>query len=605
MFSMPRSVKPAAPSATGTQVARSPATHRNGAQTNAARPGLVIGRVDDPLEREADQLAAAVMRMPVPDTPIANAPQQISRKCADCDEDDKLRRKPQSPSHVTGLVRPVPDAVHDTLHAAGHPLDASTRTFFESRFGHDFSGVRVHSDSRANESSSAVDALAYTVGNHVVLGAGQTGNRALLAHELVHVMQQSGGRPVLRRYARCRHLLDGPEERNKMPESQVRDSLAVDAAGLGPVATEFVVKGASAAPWRTEHNPRHGKGDVIDPQIIGDDGFGRADIVVLSGTALEGIEVKRATWADAEFAERQLLNYVRQGNRSLSEVNRIWAGRGHTGDRITSVRAMRMGSLPLPASRSIDGRQVNLSWCRDGVVAFKSVDEKAQDTLLCGVNDQGRVDAFLNRAMDPAQAAVQRYIQQEIEAPAIKKLGSLSLREILGRITDLPQVKGLLPLGQLPLGGDITLELLAKRLAPFEADIRMLAREFLDRVIVELRQRLQAQVRNLLQESMAALCAKATQMTMAELQKEFERRMRQLTLQLVPVVIEAVAMQMIGEMLKAAGVAFIEALAIAIAAVLLWEVAVALAAIEGIGALIAGIGATIARLAAMLVPLLA
>ena len=65
----------------------------------------------------------------------------------------------------------------------------------ESRFGHDFSQVRVHRDAKAAESARAVNALAYTVGEDVVFGTGQyapgssTGQR-LLAHELTHVVRR-------------------------------------------------------------------------------------------------------------------------------------------------------------------------------------------------------------------------------------------------------------------------------------------------------------------------------------------------------------------------------------------------------------------------------
>jgi hypothetical protein len=68
----------------------------------------------------------------------------------------------------------------------------------EPRFGHDFSGVRVHTDNRATASARSIDALAYTVGSHVVFGAGQfapdtIAGRRLLAHELTHVVQQAPG----------------------------------------------------------------------------------------------------------------------------------------------------------------------------------------------------------------------------------------------------------------------------------------------------------------------------------------------------------------------------------------------------------------------------
>ena len=87
--------------------------------------------------------------------------------------------------------------VHRVLATPGQPLDGATREFFSSRFGHDFAHVRVHADAGAAESARSVHALAYTVGSDVVFGAGQyaPGTRAgkqLLAHELAHVVQQSG-----------------------------------------------------------------------------------------------------------------------------------------------------------------------------------------------------------------------------------------------------------------------------------------------------------------------------------------------------------------------------------------------------------------------------
>ena len=77
----------------------------------------------------------------------------------------------------------------------GQPLDARSRAFMEPRLGHNFSNVRVHTDSRAAESARAVNARAYTVGRDVVFDANQYAphsneGRKLLAHELTHVVQQ-------------------------------------------------------------------------------------------------------------------------------------------------------------------------------------------------------------------------------------------------------------------------------------------------------------------------------------------------------------------------------------------------------------------------------
>jgi hypothetical protein len=76
----------------------------------------------------------------------------------------------------------------------------------EQRFGHDFSQVRVHTDAQAARSTRAVDALAYTVGQNIVFGAGQYApatamGRKLLAHELTHVLQQTGAPQMLQRFS--------------------------------------------------------------------------------------------------------------------------------------------------------------------------------------------------------------------------------------------------------------------------------------------------------------------------------------------------------------------------------------------------------------------
>ena len=91
----------------------------------------------------------------------------------------------------------MPPRARDVLRTSGAPLDAGMRSYVESRFGRDFSRVRVHADTDAAEASRAVSARAYTAGDHIVFASGQyapqrrSGMR-LLAHELAHVVQQSG-----------------------------------------------------------------------------------------------------------------------------------------------------------------------------------------------------------------------------------------------------------------------------------------------------------------------------------------------------------------------------------------------------------------------------
>src|SRR3569833_57477 len=95
----------------------------------------------------------------------------------------------------------VPASVHEALASSGQALDNGTRHDMESRFGYDFSNVRVHTDGRAAGSARAISARAYTVGNDVVFSSGEfsphtAGGRWMLAHELTHVVQQGAAEPL-------------------------------------------------------------------------------------------------------------------------------------------------------------------------------------------------------------------------------------------------------------------------------------------------------------------------------------------------------------------------------------------------------------------------
>ena len=137
----------------------------------------------DQYEQEADRVAEQVMRMvePAKDTntsKTATAPM--------------VQRKVHGDSGGIGSAPPI---VHEVLASPGQPLDRATRAYFEPRFGHDFSRVRIHSDAEAEQSAKAVGALAFTVGQNIVFGLGRYApnsvpGRNLLAHELSHVVQQ-------------------------------------------------------------------------------------------------------------------------------------------------------------------------------------------------------------------------------------------------------------------------------------------------------------------------------------------------------------------------------------------------------------------------------
>ena len=172
---------------------------------------LTIGAVKDPLEHEADTAADRVMGMADPEVVRSTGPAALQRKCAACEEEEKPVRRKTAGGDMAGEA--APPEVGQVLSTPGRALDPATHEFMASRFGTDFSDVRIHTDARAARSAEAVGARAYTVGNNVVFGAGQydpagEGGRRLLAHELAHVVQQDAA-PAVRRFGSEEHIKVG------------------------------------------------------------------------------------------------------------------------------------------------------------------------------------------------------------------------------------------------------------------------------------------------------------------------------------------------------------------------------------------------------------
>lgn len=210
-----------------------------GAGATGATPGGIgdmalqakttVGRADDPLEREADDVAQRIMRTAEPPKPGGGpgptgaapapgsipAPDAVQRQTTPppppvpaaepAPGGDVVRRQTATatPAPDTDAGGPLPASVQDYLDTSasgGSPLPEATRRSFESRLSADLGDVRVHDDPGAAEAARVVGAVAFTRNNHIYFAsgmydpAGPTG-RSVLAHELTHVLQQSGRRP--------------------------------------------------------------------------------------------------------------------------------------------------------------------------------------------------------------------------------------------------------------------------------------------------------------------------------------------------------------------------------------------------------------------------
>jgi Domain of unknown function (DUF4157)/Annexin len=195
---------------------------------------LSIGAVDDPLEHEADAMADSVMRMP--ETSL------IQRKCALCEEEEKVQMKPLA-SSITPFIQTkgadggtASNAITQKINAtrgSGSSMDSPTQSFMESRFGTDFSGVKIHTGDDAVQMSRELNAQAFTVGSDIYFNSGKynpssDSGKHLLAHELTHTVQQGGVSNTVRR-----QVAPPPPQPQRTAAQQIATTLRNAAAGWG------------------------------------------------------------------------------------------------------------------------------------------------------------------------------------------------------------------------------------------------------------------------------------------------------------------------------------------------------------------------------------
>jgi Domain of unknown function (DUF4157) len=160
---------------------------------------LTIGKPNDRYEQEADAMAAQVMTMPEPTVgKIQRNPEESGEAVAEEAVQTKLlaavitplvqRQEYRAPTPSAGLESQL-----QSSKGGGSSLGDDTRSFMESRFGADFSEVRVHTDASAVQMNKDLSAHACAHGSDIYYGAGKSpGQNELTAHELTHVVQQTG-----------------------------------------------------------------------------------------------------------------------------------------------------------------------------------------------------------------------------------------------------------------------------------------------------------------------------------------------------------------------------------------------------------------------------
>ncbi len=191
-------------------VSRPTAKHTGGKANDSGifQSELVINDPWDRYEREADRIAEIVVRSPESTATDSSAsaklnsiaPTPASRLNFSAEPKRRAREITPQMENAANTVE-APPIVNEVLNSAGRPLDSAARAFMEPRLGHDFSAVRISTDSRAAASAKVLGALAYTSGTHIVFADGQyrpesKEGQLLLAHELVHTLQQGSAASV-------------------------------------------------------------------------------------------------------------------------------------------------------------------------------------------------------------------------------------------------------------------------------------------------------------------------------------------------------------------------------------------------------------------------
>jgi hypothetical protein len=163
-----------------------------------------MGTPGDPFEREADAVADRVVQRMAAGPVSAGGTPTVQAACAACaggqndpEKDLGVQAKLDASSgSASGAVGASIESSIRALPGGGSPLSDDVRSQLEPQFKADFSGVRVHTDSRAHGLAQSMNAHAFTVGQDIVFAPGRytpgtTDGTRLLAHELTHVMQQA------------------------------------------------------------------------------------------------------------------------------------------------------------------------------------------------------------------------------------------------------------------------------------------------------------------------------------------------------------------------------------------------------------------------------
>lgn len=524
---------------------------------------LTIAEAGDAFEQEADRVADRVLAVPpVP----GRAGLRIQRRMA-------------TASSGKGTA---PDSVDEALASTGAPLDAKLKRDMESRFGVDFSAVRTHTGSAAERSARDVDALAYTVGSHIVFGAGQfapatAAGARLLAHELTHVVQQSGsdrpatdgsvpGSGLLRRYTTrgaggCATSVTDEDEDDNGPKGAGRRAHDQIQTFLLPMLNEVQI-------------PRASKRRIDDAGCQAEGSSpGFADLMRRSGILYDIGEIKPIGSAPTRGV-LETEHYIRRAEQSADRLfGTGTCGSAGDDDRLFQTDIFRgrlrptfgklsgvlsdttvIGAFIGDRTRTLKAKTVAPGavgyWCTGG----------RSDTYTCGASPE-ETARYIDRVVGgPAQELLDQFIRDRIQQPLEAALRRQSLGDLI-RLAERhfgTQIRQMLrpylgPLADQVLGrasADQVAQLIDQAIgAEARAIVTTLVRLVTDAVVSELRTQLRQALTELVRSALVALCVGAPAVALSELLDRLQQELRLRARQLIPVVVTVVAARIVASIL--------------------------------------------------------
>jgi hypothetical protein len=183
-------------------------------------------------------------------------------RVADKKEEEKKLSKKETTATASGKASNVNAYIH-SLDGKGAALAEETQHFFGERMGYDFSHVRIHAGTEAEQSAKEVNAKAYTTDNHIVFNKGQYNpsseeGKKLLAHELTHVVQNSGEVAIERKVQHPEKEKEKEKSlaisgsankaKNKSSYGNCQDVQVQGRTDFNPVPSSFSVQGGTTRP---------------------------------------------------------------------------------------------------------------------------------------------------------------------------------------------------------------------------------------------------------------------------------------------------------------------------------------------------------------------